>query len=83
MGGEGVELYLSRADLDEVVAGFGLAGAGRSIPNVVLHVVDSWPFDADERVAPPVVALDLLEHRDERSRRAGGELLASAIRSMV
>lgn len=83
IGGEGVELYVLRADLDDVVAGFGLVAAGGSVPNVVLHVVDWWPFDAEERVAPPVVvALDLLEHRDDRSRRAGGELLAAAIRSV-
>ncbi len=46
-------------------------------PNIVLRVVadDAWPFLAGVKVAPrPVVALDLLEADDERSRRAGAEL---------
>lgn len=46
-------------------------------PNVILRVVSSeWPFQQDSKVAPPrVVALDLLEADDERTRRAGRELL--------
>jgi excisionase family DNA binding protein len=48
-------------------------------PNVILRVVDdeAWPFGEDVQVAPwPVVAVDLLDADDERSRRAGLELIA-------
>lgn len=47
-------------------------------PNLVVRVVDDdvWPFDEGENVAPwPVVAVDLLDANDERSRRAGLELI--------
>lgn len=46
-------------------------------PNVVLHVVSElWPFDPDERVAPALVtALDLIESTDQRTQRAGKDLL--------
>ena len=46
--------------------------------NVVFRVVEdqSWPFPEGAVVAPPaVVAVDLLESEDGRSRRAGAELL--------
>jgi hypothetical protein len=46
-------------------------------PNAVIHVVDGpWPFRAGVQLAPRhVVALDLLDSDDERTRRAGLELL--------
>lgn len=47
-------------------------------PNVLVHVVDDdvWPFDDGENVAPwPVVAIDLIDAHDERSQRAGRELI--------
>ncbi|MEO8696896.1 MAG: helix-turn-helix domain-containing protein [Acidimicrobiales bacterium] len=46
-------------------------------PKVVLHVVSElWPFDPDERVAPAMVtALDLIESSDQRTQRAGRDLL--------
>lgn len=46
-------------------------------PNLVLHVVSElWPFDQSERVAPALVtALDLLESSDQRTQRAGRDLL--------
>jgi hypothetical protein len=47
-------------------------------PNLIVRVVDDdvWPFDDDANVAPwPVVAVDLLDSNDERSRRAGLELI--------
>lgn len=46
-------------------------------PNVILHVVDGlWPFESDQRVAPRLAAvLDLLDDRDERSRRAAQRAL--------
>jgi hypothetical protein len=46
-------------------------------PNLLLRVVDDdvWPFEAGTNIAPrPVVAVDLLESDDDRSRRAGLEL---------
>ena len=46
--------------------------------NLLFRVVedDLWPFPDEADVAPPaVVAVDLLESDDERSRRAGAELL--------
>ena len=48
-------------------------------PNAVLRVVEDefWPFGSDEEVAPaPVVAVDLLDAGDGRSRRAANRLLA-------
>jgi hypothetical protein len=46
-------------------------------PNAILHVVDGpWPFAEGLRVAPRhVVGVDLLDDDDERTRRAGRELL--------
>ena len=47
-------------------------------PNVILHVVDDevWPFgDQQQVVSWPVAAVDLLDADDERSRRAGLELI--------
>ena len=47
--------------------------------NLILHVVDGpWPFAFDQRVAPRLAAvLDLLDHDDERSRRAAHRALKS------
>jgi hypothetical protein len=46
-------------------------------PNAILHVVDGpWPFADGVHVAPRhVVGVDLLDDDDERTRRAGRELL--------
>jgi hypothetical protein len=47
-------------------------------PNLIVRDVDDdvWPFDEDANVAPwAVVAVDLLDANDERSRRAGLELI--------
>lgn len=46
-------------------------------PNLILHVIDGpWPFADDQRVAPKLAAvLDLLDHDDERSRRAAHRAL--------
>lgn len=47
-------------------------------PNVTLRTVGDrlWPFNPDEVVAPPaVVAVDLLESDNSRTRRAGIQLL--------
>jgi hypothetical protein len=46
-------------------------------PNVRLHAIDKiWPFGPNERLAPAiVVALDLLESTDQRTSRAGKDLM--------
>ena len=71
------EGYVRGSEVDVLVDQFALErGAGRW--NVTLRVVDDevWPFEADQRVASGVVvAVDLLDSADERSRRAGAELL--------
>ncbi len=72
------EGYVRASGVDGVAQEFALEeGAGRW--NVLLRVVDDrvWPFSPADRVAPRlVVAVDLLDSPDERSRRAGSELLA-------
>ena len=77
VSGEAVEGYLTASALEGVVDQFAM-DADSDRPNVVLRVVDDsvWPFASDQKVAPlPVVAIDLLESPDERSRRAGRILL--------
>ncbi|WP_420451171.1 hypothetical protein [Ilumatobacter sp.] len=47
-------------------------------PNLIVRIVDGdvWPFAEHVNVAPwPVVAVDLLDADDERSRRASLELI--------
>lgn len=75
-----LEAYVKADDAGRLVERLHLE---RSMaPNLVLHVVPGpWPFGSVAQpvpgVVPPlVVALDLLESADERSRRAGKNLLA-------
>ncbi|MEZ5406484.1 MAG: excisionase family DNA-binding protein [Acidimicrobiales bacterium] len=79
-GVDEVEGYVRRKDLDRIASDYGLV-AERARPNVWLHVVDDpWPFENGEEVAPPlVVALDLLDHDDERLQRAGRDLLSTVL----
>lgn len=80
VAGDQAEAYVRESGLADVVGRFAL-DPDSDRPNVRLRVVDDddWPFDADRRVAPaPVVAVDLLDSDDERSRRAARELLARA-----
>lgn len=71
------EVYVRESQLPNLVAQYALeANADRS--NLLVRVVvdDVWPFDAADDVAHwPVVAIDLLEAFDERSRRAGFDLI--------
>lgn len=71
------EAYVPASVLPGLIERFALEeGADRS--NLLLRVVDDadWPFASDQQVAPlPVVAVDLLESSDERSKRAGAQLL--------
>lgn len=73
---DAAEVYVRAGDVADLADSYALdVDADR--PDVILHVVDdgSWPFD-DEQVAPwPVVAVDLLDADDERSRRAGLALI--------
>lgn len=75
-----LEAYAKRDDASRLVNRFHLEHS--MAPNVLLHVVPGpWPFGNIEQrargVVPPlVVALDLLESADERSRRAGDDLLS-------
>ena len=74
------EGYVKAADLAELVSRFGLDGKAER-PNVLLRSVGEsvWPFAPDQQFASrAVLAVDLLESGDPRSRRAGAALLESA-----
>ncbi|MCP4305678.1 MAG: helix-turn-helix domain-containing protein [bacterium] len=71
-----LEAYVPAARIAALIDQYGLDPDAER-PNVVLRVVDEsvWPFEPEMDVVPrPVVAVDLLEADDERSRRAGAEL---------
>lgn len=73
---ERFEGYLRASGLDALVSRFSLDGDAER-PNVVLRVVDDavWPFSEEQRAAGrAIVAVDLLESDDARSRRSGIEL---------
>jgi len=71
------EVYVRESKVAGLVDRYALdPHADRS--NLIVRVVDDevWPFDEDANVAPwPVVAVDLLDAPDERSQRAGLELI--------
>ncbi len=72
-----IEGYVPNLELDGLIDQFALDGESNR-PNVLLRVVsdDCWPFAPRQRHAPPsVVAIDLLDSANERSRRAGQDLL--------
>lgn len=77
IAGEEAEVYVCASKVSDLVDLYALdAETDRS--NVVVRVVDDgdWPFGDDARVAPwSVVAVDLLDAHDERSQRAGLELI--------
>jgi excisionase family DNA binding protein len=76
VGGDLLEAYVPSRRLAALVRRYGLEAAPER-HNLVLRIVDDavWPFASDVKVAPrPVVAVDLLDAADERSRRAGREL---------
>ena len=77
--GDEVEGYVRSSRIAALVSRFALDELSEH-PNVVLRDVgdEFWPFDEDQVVAPkPVVAVDLLDAADSRSRRAGAALAAS------
>lgn len=71
------EIYVRASKVAGLMDRYALEpNADRS--NLIVRVVDddAWPFDEGANVAPwPVVAVDLLDADDERSRRAGLELI--------
>jgi len=70
------EAYVPETRIAAIIDQYGLDPDAER-PNVVLRVVGEavWPFSPEVDVAPrSVVAVDLLEADDERSRRAGAEL---------
>lgn len=74
---EAAEGYVRHSDVGGLIERFALDESSDR-PNVILRIVDDdvWPFDAGQSVAPAVVvAVDLLESTNERSRRAGRILL--------
>jgi hypothetical protein len=75
--GDDVDAYVRESNLQSVVERYALdAQAERK--NVVLRVVDDscWPFGKNERVASrAIVAVDLLDNRDERNQRAAAALI--------
>jgi hypothetical protein len=77
VGDDVIEGYLRTDDLNKARTEFGLIEPGRASANVILHSYSGVePFESAERSVPLlVVALDLLEHSDERSKRAGRGLL--------
>lgn len=75
--GHEAEVYIRASDVADVVDRSAL-DADPDLPNVIVRVVvdEAWPFDDDADVAPwSAVAVDLLDSHDERSRRAGRELI--------
>ena len=74
----GYEAYMPESDIAEVARRFALI-EGAERPNIVLRAVedDAWPFRPDEVVAPiPVVALDLLDANDDRTKHLAMSLLS-------
>lgn len=70
-----IEIYIPAERLPKLVKKYFLEVS--ATPNVIIHVVEGfWPFSPSSKVVPPIVAaIDLIEAEDERSRRAGEELL--------
>lgn len=76
-----VEGYLPKARLAKLSYEHVLRGVSENVANLIVRAVDErWPF-ASERVAPEaVVAVDLIDSVDKRSRRAGSRLLTQVRR---
>lgn len=71
-----VEGYLPKARLAKLSYEHALRAVSENEANLIVRAIDDhWPFES-QRVAPEaVVALDLIDSVDQRSRRAGSELL--------
>jgi len=77
-----VEGYLPKERLAKLSHEHALRAVPEGSANLIVRAVDDlWPFRS-ERVAPEaVVAVDLIDSADQRSRRAGSELLKQIRRS--
>ena len=77
-----VEGYLPKDRLAKLSYEHALRAVPEGSANLIVRAVDDlWPFNS-ERVAPEaVVAVDLIDSADQRSRRAGSELLKQIRRS--
>ena len=71
-----LEGYLPESEVERLVYRYALQLADEREADLILHVVsDFWPFKA-HRIAPrAAVAADLLDSVDQRTRRAGEDLL--------
>lgn len=80
VGKDEAEVYAVSEDLATLVRAYALSDSDR--PNLVVRIPSEvWPFEDGAEVAPPaVVALDLIDAGDERSRRAGTALLEDELR---
>jgi len=79
-----IEGYVRPDDVEEVVRAYGLRKAPANRANVILRVpACTWPFDEDEREAPPaVVAADVLDAGDSRSVSEARRILAELAKSV-
>jgi hypothetical protein len=71
-----VEGYLPKRRLAKLSYEHALRAVSEDSANLIVRAIDGfWPFKS-ERIAPEaVVAVDLLDSSDQRSRRAGSRLL--------
>lgn len=77
--GDEVEAYIRESNLHDVVNRYALDSRADK-KNVILRPVADicWPFAENERVASSaIVAVDLLDHHDERSQRAAVALIGA------
>jgi len=75
-----IDGYLGQATWESLRADVPVSMEGH--PNLFIRVVDEevWPFPTGAHVAPVIVgAVDLLEHADGRSRRAGRAAFTSTL----
>lgn len=75
-----LEAYVPAGRIEKIVKKYSLEKSSERA-NILFRVVDdnSWPFLEDVKFAPRiVVAVDLLDADDKRSRRAGAGLARSA-----
>lgn len=74
IGRDVVEGYIREQDLAALIGDYKLEESPRA--NVILHIViGKWFLEDQNGVPPAVVAIDLIESEDPRSRRAGNDLL--------
>lgn len=71
-----LEGYLPEGDVEDLAYRLALRPADERSADLILRgVAGFWPFDGRSVAPKAVVAVDLLESLDQRTRRAGEELL--------